>query len=314
MVGHPKVSLQRSRVQETAAPMVRESRGKMYADESGSSWEGSYATGRWTQTKLVIEQGIVLNANFNCLKHHLGHDVVHHETLGAYKDDRLLCIRPKRTNYPIVQLAFGESVTEPSVTMYICTEPPEFNYEGYSKKIEDRRQEEEDSRLRKIDDRQQVEDNKERSVPKAPNATSENDSPWNYWRRRYLPMQDLEIDFPKYAKDLAKNAEALKNKGTGKGHKGTREGTKGEQEPKGGKKGGEGKGKQEHPPKGALPKAAAHEPQEAQAHKGNPKGNSKGHNKGTKGRGRGNAWFTPQQEWFPQEWYHPQGYQEQGTW
>ena len=83
---------------------------------------------------------------------------------------------------------------------------------------------------------------------------------------------------------------------------------------KGGKKGGEGKGKHEHPPKGALPKAATFEPQEAQAHKGNPKGNTKGHNKGSRGRGRGNAWFAPQQEWFPQEWYHPQGYQEQGTW
>ena len=129
-------------------------RGKMYADESGSTWEGSYVTGRWTQTKLVIEQGIAVNANFNCLKHHLGHDVVHRETLGAYKDDRLLCTRSKRTNYPIAQLAFDENVTEPSVTMYICTESPEFNYEEYSEKIEDWRQEEEDSRLRKIDDRQ----------------------------------------------------------------------------------------------------------------------------------------------------------------
>ena len=82
-------------------------------------------------------------------------------------------------------------------------------------------------------------------------------------------MKDLEIDFPKYAKDLAKNAEASTNKGTGKGYKGNREGTKGEQEQKGRKKGREGKGKQEHPPKGALPKAAATaapEHQEAQAH------------------------------------------------
>ena len=162
-----------------------------------------------------------------------------------------------------------------------------------------------------VDDRQLAEDSKERSIPRAPNATSESDSPWNYWRRSYLPMKDLDIDFPKYAKDLAKNAEALTNKGTGKGYKGNREGTKG----------GGGKGKQEQPPKGALPKAAATaapEPQEAQAHKGNPKGNPKGdwkgHNKGTKGRGRGNAWFTPQQEWYPQEWYHPQGYHEQETW
>ena len=289
----------------------------MYTDENGSTREGSYVTGRWTQTKLVTEQGVVLNANFNCLKHHLGHEVVHHEIFGAYKDDRPLCIISKRTNNPIVQLAFDESVTEPSVTHYICTETPELNFEEYSKKIEDWCQEEEDSRLRKIDDRQQAEDRKERSVTKAPNATSENDSPWNYWRRRYLSMKDLEIDFPKYAKDLAKHVETLTNEGAGKGYKGNREGTKGEQEQKGGKKGGEGKGKQEHPPKGALPKAAAAaaaEPQEAQAYKGNPKGNSKGRHKGSKGRGRGNAWFTPQREWFPQEWYHPQGYQEQGTW
>ena len=98
-------------------------------------------------------------------------------------------------------------------------------------------------------------------------------------------MKDLGIDFPKYAKDLANNAEALTNKGAGMGHKGTREGTKGEQEQKGGKKGGEGKGKQEYPPKGALPKAAAAEPQEAQAHKGNPKGNTKGHTKSSKVEG-----------------------------
>ena len=166
-----------------------------------------------------------------------------------------------------MQLAFDESVTEPSVTHYICTETPELNFEECSKKIEDWRQEEEDSRLRKIDDRQQAEDSKERSVPRAPNATSENDSPWNYRRRRYLPMKDLEIDFPKYAEDLAKNAEASTNKGTGKGYKGSREGTKGEQEQKGGKKGGEGKGKQEHPPKGALPKAAATAAPELKKHR-----------------------------------------------
>ena len=153
------------------------------------------------------------------MKHHLGHELVHRETLGAYKDDRLLFIRSKRTNYPIIQLAFDESVTEPSVTMYICTDTPELNFDEYSKKIEDWRQEEEESRMRKIDDRQQAEDSKARSTPKAPNATSENDSPWNYWRRRYLPMKDLEIDFPKYAKGLAQNAEARTNKGTGKGYK-----------------------------------------------------------------------------------------------
>ena len=187
-------------------------------------------------------------------------------------------IRSKRTNYPIVQLAFDESVTEPSVTHYICTETPELNFEEYSKKIEDWCREEEDSRQRKIDDRQQAEDSKERSVPRAPSAVSENDPPWNYWRRGYLPMKDFDIDFQKYAKDLVKNAEASTNKGTGNGYKGNREGTKGEQEQKGGKKGREGEGKQEHPPKGALRKAAATaapERQEAQAHKGNPKGNPK---------------------------------------
>ena len=94
-------------------------KGQTYIDEHGSTREGCYVTGRWTQTKPVIEQGITLNANFNCLKYHLGREVSHHETLGAYKDDRLLCVRPKRTNYPIVQLAFDESVTEPSVTHYV---------------------------------------------------------------------------------------------------------------------------------------------------------------------------------------------------
>ena len=52
-------------------------KGKVYNDENGSTREGCYVTGRWTQTKLVTEQGIVLN----CLKHHLGHEPVHHETL-----------------------------------------------------------------------------------------------------------------------------------------------------------------------------------------------------------------------------------------
>ena len=276
-----------------------QNKGKTYEDENGNKWDQFYVTGRWTQTRLVIEQGIILNANFNCLKSHLGVDLVHHDTLGAYKDDRLMCIRSKRTNYPIVQLAFDESVSEPSVTMYICTNTPEIDFDEFATKIEDWCLEEEENRLRKLDEREQAEEEKNTNpVPKAPSATAETMSPWNYWRRRYLPLEDLAIDFPKFAKDLAKNSEALTSKGTSKGQKGQKGNKGGEGKGREGKGKGEGKGEeretQDNPPKGALPKASG-------TGKGTEKG--KAFSKGSKGKGRGNAWLAPQDEWYPQAWY-----------
>ena len=73
-------------------------KGKTYTDENENAWDQYFITGRWTLTKLAIEQGIILNANFNCFKSHLGVELVHHETHGAYIDDRLLSIKSKRTN------------------------------------------------------------------------------------------------------------------------------------------------------------------------------------------------------------------------
>ena len=147
-------------------------KGKMHIDENGSTREGSYVTGRWTQTKLVIEQ-IVLNANFNCLKHHLGHEVVHHETPGAYKDDRLLCIRPKRSTYPIVQPAFDESVTEPSVTHDICTETPELKHRRVLK---------ESRRLVPRGGRQQAQENRRPTASRRQQQT-------NQFRKHRVPLQ-----------------------------------------------------------------------------------------------------------------------------
>ena len=88
-----------------------------------------------------------------------------------------MSIRSKRTNYPIIQLAFDESVAEPSVTMYICNNTPDIDFDVFSTKIEDWRLEEEENRLRKQDERQLAEDEKS-TLPKAPSAAAETMSPW----------------------------------------------------------------------------------------------------------------------------------------
>ena len=92
--------------------------------------------------------------------------------------------------------------------------------------------------MRKLDERQLRSRGQQREVSsKSPERGRRDRFPLElelqYWRRRYLPMRDLEIDFPKYAKDFAKSVEVLINIGTGKGTKGIREGIKGEQEQKG---------------------------------------------------------------------------------
>ena len=169
---------------------------------------------------------------------------MHDQQIGVYKDEGVQAIRPKTTNWPIVQLIFDEQLADARITTYVSDEFEGFSFNDAKEQLETWFTQEEEYQKRSKGERTTQEEASSSSnyIPRPPNQLVEVESPQGHWRRRIFPWSDLEKEFPTFIMELQTNITALQNKGDKKGQ--------GEGETK-------GKGK---PPRGALPKSAPSEP------------------------------------------------------
>ena len=162
-------------------------RGITYLNSFGHLFDSHFIRGKRSVLNTAQEINVMPGSIWKCMKWHLGTEAMHDQQIGAYKDERVQAIRPKITNWLVVQLIFDEQLADARITIYVPDEFEGFKFNDAKEKLETWFTQEEEYHKRNKGERANLEEASSSSssyIPRPPDKLVEVESPQSHWRRR----------------------------------------------------------------------------------------------------------------------------------